>query len=151
MSNEIEAGAVTPKITVEEFDALCAKGAPFVKAYGFQTEAIGWGTARVRLPASVDHMRPGGTIAGPALMAVADIAMYAAVLSRIGPVELAVTTNLSCSFLRRPETSDILANARVIKLGKRLAYGEVTLNSDSDSSSEPVAHVTSTYSIPPRD
>ena len=99
------------------------------------------------MPYSYALLRPGGTIAGPALMALADTAMYAAVLSLIGKVELAVTTNLTCNFLRRPVPADVIADARILKLGKRLAFGDVTLYSEGDV--DPIAHVTSTYSMPP--
>jgi uncharacterized protein (TIGR00369 family) len=92
-------------------------------------------------------LRPGGTISGPTLMALADLAMYVALLSAIGPVGLAVTTNLCINFLRKGEPGkDILGAARLLKLGKRLAVGEVSLR--SGSSSDLIAHVTATYSIP---
>jgi uncharacterized protein (TIGR00369 family) len=91
---------------------------------------------------------PGGTISGPTMMMLADFALYLAVLSAIGPVALAVTINFNINFLRRPEQRDLIADARMLKLGKRLAVMEVNLR--SDRSDEPVAHVTSTYSIPPR-
>jgi uncharacterized protein (TIGR00369 family) len=95
-----------------------------------------------------DHMlRPGGTVSGPTLMALADCAMYVVLLSAIGPVGLAVTTNLNINFLRKGEAGhDVLAAAKILKLGKRLAVGEVTLL--SGNSSDPIAHVTATYSIP---
>jgi len=95
-----------------------------------------------------DHMlRPGGTVSGPTLMALADCAMYVLLLSAIGPVGLAVTTNLNINFLRRGEAGhDVLAAAKILKLGKRLAVGEVTLM--SGNSPDPIAHVTATYSIP---
>ncbi len=82
-------------------------------------------------------------------MALADAAMYAVVLSRVGPVELAVTTNLTINFLRKPAPGDVLAEARLLKLGKRLAVGEVLLYSASETRDKLVAHVASTYSIPP--
>jgi uncharacterized protein (TIGR00369 family) len=92
-------------------------------------------------------LRPGGTISGPTLMALADCAMYVVLLSAIGPVGLAVTTNLNINFLRKGEAGqDVLAAAKILKLGKRLAVGEVTLL--SGSSPDPIAHVTATYSIP---
>jgi uncharacterized protein (TIGR00369 family) len=92
-------------------------------------------------------LRPGGTISGPTLMALADCAMYVVLLSAIGPVGLAVTTNLNINFLRKGQPGqDVLAAAKILKLGKRLAVGEVTLL--SGTSPDPVAHVTSTYSIP---
>jgi uncharacterized protein (TIGR00369 family) len=92
-------------------------------------------------------LRPGGTVSGPTLMALADCAMYVVLLSAIGPVGLAVTTNLNINFLRKGAPGqDILAAARLLKLGKRLAVGEVNLL--SGASIDPIAHVTSTYSIP---
>jgi uncharacterized protein (TIGR00369 family) len=91
-------------------------------------------------------LRPGGTISGPTLMALADCAMYVVLLSAIGPVGHAVTINLTINFLRKGEAGDVLAAARIMKLGKRLAVGEVTLT--SGSSADPIAHVTATYSIP---
>jgi uncharacterized protein (TIGR00369 family) len=81
-------------------------------------------------------------------MALADFAMYVAVLAAIGPVPLAVTINLNINFLRKPAQRDLTAEARLLKLGKRLATGEVMIRSDGEEA--PVAHVTSTYSIPPR-
>ncbi len=80
------------------------------------------------------------------MMALADFAMYVGVLAAIGPVPLAMTTNLNINFLRKPQARDLIAECRLLKLGKRLAVGEV--NIFSDGMEEPVAHVTSTYSIP---
>ena len=92
-------------------------------------------------------LRPGGTVSGPTLMALADCAMYVVLLSAIGPIGLAVTTNLNINFLRKGQAGqDILAEAKLLKLGKRLAVGEVNLL--SGTSPDPIAHVTSTYSIP---
>ena len=92
-------------------------------------------------------LRPGGTISGPTLMALADCAMYVVLLSAIGPVGLAVTTNLSINFLRKGQPGqDVLAAARLLKLGKRLAVGEINLL--SGTSPDPIAHAISTYSIP---
>jgi len=92
-------------------------------------------------------LRPGGTISGPTLMALADFAMYVVLLSAIGPVGLAVTTNLSINFLRKGQPGqDVLAAARLLKLGKRLAVGEINLL--SGTSPNPIAHAISTYSIP---
>jgi uncharacterized protein (TIGR00369 family) len=92
-------------------------------------------------------LRPGGTVSGPTLMALADCAMYVVLLSAIGPVRLAVTTNLNINFLRKGAPGqDVLAAARLLKLGKRLAVGEINLL--SGTSPDPIAHVTATYSIP---
>ncbi len=96
---------------------------------------------------SEQMLRPGGTVSGPTLMALADCAMYVVLLSAIGPVGLAVTTSLNINFLRKGAPGqDVLAAARLLKLGKRLAVGEVNLL--SGTSPDPIAHVTATYSIP---
>lgn len=137
-----------PRITVEAFDRLLAESAPFQKIYGFVTEEIGFGTAQVRLPAGEAHTRPGGTLSGPAQMALADFAMYAALLGAIGAVPLAVTTSLNINFLQRPRPGDLVALCRLMKLGKRLAVGDVMVHSEGLAA--PVAHATATYSIPPQ-
>ena len=93
-----------------------------------------------------DTISPGGTISGPTMMELADFAMYVAVFSAVGPMPLAVTTNLNINFLRKPAPADLLADAKLLKVGKRLAVGEVAIY--SDGLAEPVAHVTSTYSLP---
>ena len=135
------------RITVEEFKALVDEQLPLVRVFGYQVDHLEAGKASLRIPFKDDFIRPGGTVAGPVQMTLADLTMYAVVLSLIGRVELAVTTNLNCNFLRRPQPADLLAHGTILKLGKRLAVGEVTLFSVNEP--EPVAHVTSTYSIPP--
>lgn len=137
------------RITREDMHELVARELPWAVDMGFTVETIGDGDCRVRLPYRPQFVRPGGTVAGPLLMGLADFAVYVALLSRIGRVELAVTTNLTCNFLRRPKPVDVIAEARLIKVGKRLAYGEVSLFSDGEAADGPVAHVTATYSIPP--
>lgn len=82
-----------PKITIGDFNALSTQKLPFAELMGYRVEDIGYGTARLRLPVEEQHLRPGGTVAGPALMSLADATMYAVVMGMIGPVELAVTTN----------------------------------------------------------
>ena len=138
-----------PRITIEEINELCEEALPWVGLLGFEVQEIGEGTCRVRLPQKDEFLRPGGTVSGPALMSLADYAMYVALLSAIGRVELAVTTNLTCNFLRRPRPGAILADCRLLKVGKRLAVGEVSLYSEGEEANGPVAHVTATYSIPP--
>lgn len=122
---------------------------PFARMMGMQVDYFKTDHVRLRACYSEEFLRPGGTIAGPVMMGLADAALYALVLSRIGPVELAVTTHLSINFLRRPAPGDVIADARMLKLGKRLAVGEVSLFSDAAQLGDPVAHVTGTYSIPP--
>jgi uncharacterized protein (TIGR00369 family) len=118
----------------------------FKAGIGLSIEEIWHGGARIRQAYREDFIRPGGTISGPTMMALADFAMYLAVLAAIGPVPLAVTTNLSINFLRRPGAADLLAEAKLMKLGKRLAVGDVAIRSVGGV--ELVAHATSTYSIP---
>jgi uncharacterized protein (TIGR00369 family) len=118
----------------------------FYPGCGLTIERVDYGDIRVRRHFRDDQLRPGGTVSGPTMMELADFAMYVAVFSAVGPQPLAVTTNLSINFLRKPARADLIAEARLLKVGKRLAVGEVTIF--SDGLSEPVAHVTSTYSIP---
>jgi uncharacterized protein (TIGR00369 family) len=118
----------------------------FYPGCGLSIERVRYGEARVRRVYHEDHLRPGGTISGPTMMELADFAMYVAVFSAIGAQPLAVTTNLSINFLRKPAQADIIADARLMKVGKRLAVGEVTIFSEGVA--EPVAHVTATYSVP---
>lgn len=110
-------------------------------------EAVGGMSATVRHAIGIDELRPGGTVSGPVLMTVADVALYIAILGEIGIVPLAVTTNLSINFLRKPSADKaIIGVCKLIKLGRSLAVGEVSLY--SEGSDELVAHVVGTYSIP---
>ena len=139
-----------PVMTVEEVERFLAAEFPqaFHPGSGLTIEKVWHGGCRVRLAYSDKFIRPGRTISGPTMMTLSDFALYVAVLAAIGPVALAVTINLNINFLRKPERCDLIAEARILKLGKRLAVMEVNLFSDGNA--EPVAHVTSTYSIPPR-
>jgi uncharacterized protein (TIGR00369 family) len=138
-------------MTVDELERFLATEFPqgVNPESGLSIEALWDGGCRVRQAFRELHVRPGGTISGPTMMALADFAMYVAVLGAIGPVPLAVTINLNINFLRKPAQRDLTGEARLLKLGKRLATGEVWIRSDGEEA--PVAHVTSTYSIPPRD
>jgi uncharacterized protein (TIGR00369 family) len=118
----------------------------FYPGCGLAIERVEYANVRVRRHFQEDYIRPGGTISGPTMMELADFAMYVAVFSAVGPQPLAVTTSLNINFLRKPGKGDLIAEARLMKVGKRLAVGEVTIYSEGVS--EPVAHVTSTYSIP---
>lgn len=111
-------------------------------------EATGDRGATVRHRIGVNELRPGGTVSGPVMMAVADVALYAAILGEIGIVPLAVTTNLNINFLRKPAADrDIVGICKLIKVGRTLATGDVYLYSEGDD--RPVAHAVGTYSIPP--
>ena len=113
----------------------------------FSVESVEDTLIRVRQKTEDRHLRPGGTISGPTLMAMVDCGFYLLLLSRLGPVALAVTTNLNINFMRKPEPGDLLGEGRLLKLGKTLAVGDFTIWNDGRK--EPVAHATVTYSIPP--
>ncbi|MES2969676.1 MAG: PaaI family thioesterase [Pseudomonadota bacterium] len=115
----------------------------------FAVERADLAGVALRLFVADRHLRPGGTVSGPAMFGLADVAMYLAILSRIGPVALAVTTNCAIDFMRKPAAGrDLMAEARVLKLGRTLAVGDVLIF--SDGSDAPVARASLTYSIPPR-
>jgi len=104
---------------------------------------------RVRMPIANRHLRPGGTVSGPSMFALADCAIYMAVLAMIGPQGLAVTTNCSMDFMRKPEAGkDLICECNLLKLGRVLAVGDVLIY--SDGLDKPVARASMTYSIPPR-
>lgn len=118
-------------------------------AEDFAVESIGPEGLVLRLRVAERHLRPGGTVSGPAMFGLADVAMYLAILAQIGPVALAVTTNCSIDFMRKPAAGrDVLAHARVLKLGRVLAVGDVLMTSEGTSA--PVARAGLTYSIPPK-
>ncbi len=112
----------------------------------YHLEQVGPFFARMRMDYHERHLRPGGTISGPSMMGLADVALYAAILAQIGPVPLTVTTSLTFNFLRKPERRALIGECRLLKLGKRLAVGEVSIT--SEGSPDVVCHATGTYSIP---
>ena len=130
-----------------ELEDFLAREFPQIGHMRLQIELVADKRVRVRLPVDERHLRPGGTVAGPTMVALADIGIYLCVLAMIGPRAQAVTTSLTTNFLRRPEPKDLLAEVRLLKLGRRLAVGEVHIF--SDGSDEPVAQVAATYSLPP--
>ncbi|HXD44920.1 MAG TPA: PaaI family thioesterase [Pseudolabrys sp.] len=138
----------TPALNAEQIADLLHKEFPqaFYEGCGLSIERVAYADIRVRRHFHEDTIRPGGTISGPTMMELADFAMYVAVFSAVGAQPLAVTTNLNINFLRKPAPADLVADAKLLKVGKRLAVGEVAIYSDGVD--EPVAHVTSTYSIP---
>lgn len=137
-------------MSVKALTAFLEEEFPQVNADGIAYTVVdaGAGYAVMRLEPTVKHLRPGGTVSGPTLFALADITAYMAILAQIGPVALAVTTNLNINFLRKPEIGPLEARATLLKLGKRLAVVDIAIT--SGASSELVAHATATYSIPPR-
>ena len=150
------------KITVEEFQQLASLRLPFAEIMGLRLQSIDDDGVWMRAVYSDKFLRPGGTISGPVMMGLADAAIYAMVMSRIGAVELAITTSLNINFLRKPAPGDIVARATPLKFGKRLVVGEVAMYSAADNAvgytgegdetnvlNDMVAHATATYSIPP--
>ena len=129
----------------DEISAFIATEFPHTK---FVVTAVGNRGATISHPVGPAELRPGGTVSGPVLMAVADVALYVAILGEIGIVPLTVTTSLTINFMRKPvATADVVGVCKLMKLGRSLAVGEVSLYSEGDN--EPVAHVVGTYSIPP--
>ncbi len=137
-------------MTAAELEAFFREVFPQMYVHGpiWHVEDLGAGSARLRLDYHESQLRPGGTISGPAMFTLADLALYAAVLGAIGPVALAVTTNLTINFLRKPAPGPLWGDCRLLKLGKRLAVGDVTILSQIGGPA--VAHATGTYSIPDR-
>lgn len=142
--------AFKPIMTVDEILALLDREFPQIHEGGqsYYIDAISPGAASLRLHASDRHLRPGGTVSGPSMMALSDFAAYVVILAHIGPVALAVTTSLNINFVNKPDPGDIVADCTLLKLGKRLAVTECRLHSVAADTL--VAHATATYSIPPR-
>ena len=138
-----------PMLDAQELERRLSAEFPetFNTTSGLAIEQVWHGGCRVRLGFTANTLRPGGTISGPTMMMLADVTMYVAVLSAIGWEPLAVTTNLNINFLRKPAAGALIAEAKLIKLGKQLAVGDVAIRSEGQE--EMVAHATSTYAIPP--
>ncbi len=131
---------------IAALEAMMAAEFPHARRLGAEIESLDAAGLRLRLAVEQRHLRPGGTVSGPVMMELCDLAMYLLVLSRIGPVALAVTTSLNINFMRKPSSREIVADARLMKLGKRLAVGEVTIG--ARDSGDIAAHATLTYAIP---
>ena len=135
-----------PKITAEAFAALARAGVPWVSGLDWRIEHLAAGEIGLRLAFHEQMLRPGGTISGPALMALTDIALYGVVLSAIGRVDMAVTTDLTFHFLARPGPADVVATGRLLTLGRRLAVGEVEITSAMGD--RRICHAVGTYALP---
>ncbi len=140
-------GRATAAMTVEEVSAYIAAEFPQVGGVGrLIVEAADARHARVRLAAEERHLRPGGTVSGPTQFFLADVAAFIAVLVAIGPVGHAVTTSANINFLKKPAPTDLVAETRLLKRGKRLVVVDCLIRSDGDDA--PVAHAVLTYSVP---
>lgn len=118
-------------------------------ARDFNVEAVSEDEITIRLIVAERHLRPGGTISGPAMFGLADVAAYVMTLARIGPKALAVTTNCAIDFMRKPQAGvDLIAKARLLKLGKQLSVSDVLIY--SEGADKPVARASLTYAIPPK-
>ncbi|MBZ1391823.1 PaaI family thioesterase [Psychrobacter pocilloporae] len=132
--------------TKEEISAFMALEFPQTKCI---VEAVSENGATLSHDIGIDELRPGGTVSGPVMMAVADVAIYVAILGKIGIVPLTVTTSLTINFLRKPSAdARIIAECTLLKVGRALIVGEVSLY--SEGSDDVVAHVVGTYSVPPK-
>lgn len=136
------------KLTAAEFEELASQGVPYVGLLGLKVERFAAGEVEMRLPWQDMLVRPGGTMCGPAMMGLADVTLYGVVLSLIGRVELAVTTDISFHFLSKPRPGDLLAKGRILRLGRTLAVGEVVVVPVAEPL-RPVAHGVGSYAIPP--
>jgi uncharacterized protein (TIGR00369 family) len=135
------------KMTSAELEAFLDTEFPQMRPMRLRIDHWDGATMRVAMPIGEEHLRPGGTVSGPAMVALADCAAYLLILGLIGPVALAVTTNLNINFLRKPGRGDLTAEATMLKLGKALAIVEIGLTSAGAEGL--VAHSVQTYSIPP--
>ena len=139
---------MAPKMTAAELNDFLVRVFHQV-ADDFHVEDVTETTTILRLKVSSRHLRPGGTVSGPAMFGLADVAMYVVTLAQIGPKALAVTTNCSIDFMRKPEAGrDLLAHARLLKLGRQLAVGDVLIFSEGSDAA--VARASLTYAIPPQ-
>ncbi|MEJ8474549.1 PaaI family thioesterase [Roseibium algae] len=145
---------MTPVMTADEISTFLDREFPQIHAGGraYSIDSVSDGQAIVRLSATEMHLRPGGTVSGPSMMALADLAAYVVILAHIGPVALAVTTNLNINFLRKPQPGDLLCTCRILKLGKRLAVVDCAIAGEGSIKGAEgfVAHASATYSVPPR-
>ena len=133
-------------MSIAELEAFRAKHFSQSDSLHLKIERLDDMTLRARMPIKDQHLRPGGTVSGPTLMFFCDAGFYLLVLSQIGPVPMAVTTNLNISFMRKPAPVDIIGEFRILKLGQKLAVGDALLHSDGDQ--EAIAHCQLTYAIP---
>lgn len=134
-------------LSAADITAIIRQGVPVAEGSGFSVEAVDEGGALCRQPFDQRQVRPGGTVSGPAMMTLADAAMYAAVMARLGRLEMAVTQNFNINFLSRPAPADLLARADILKMGRRTVVLDVRIF--SEGSQVMVAHATGTYSLPP--
>ena len=135
------------RVTVEEFLGVLKEGMPSAAAMGFEVVSLVRGEALLKQTIGAPNLRPGGTVSGPALFSLADLAMYAAVMSAVGRLPLAVTTDATVHFLRKSPAGELFARARLLKVGKRLVVGDVVI-AEEGGERAPVMHAVMTYAVP---
>lgn len=140
MPEPIMTAAQISTLLVEEFPQLVSGGHHFV------VESVASGHAEVTFETGDHHLRPGGTVSGPSLFALADVAAYVVILAHIGPVISVATANMNMNFLKRPAPGNLRSHSRLIRLGRRLAVVEISIVADGDD--EPCAHAVATYALP---
>lgn len=136
------------KMTADEVEAYVRKVYPQSDTFGWKVATLAPGEMTVEMIVSGDHIRPGGTVSGPSMFALADVGAYLLTLAHVGEVALAVTTNLTINFLAKPPQANLYAVCRLLKLGKRLTVSDIHIHSREGDVL--VAHATATYSIPPQ-
>lgn len=134
-------------LSAADITAIIRQGVPAAEGSGFGVELVDANGVLCRQTFDARHVRPGGTVSGPTMMTLADAAMYAAVMAKLGRLEMAVTQNFTINFLLRPMPADMLARADILKMGRRTVVLEVKIFSEGNQTM--VAHATGTYSLPP--
>jgi uncharacterized protein (TIGR00369 family) len=135
------------QLSAAEVSSYVSQVFPQSDSFGFSVDELSDGAIAISMKVEEHHLRPGGTVSGPSMFALADCAAYLLILGHIGKVALAVTTNLNINFLSKPD-GDLVARGILLKLGKRLAVCDIAIHTQADD--RLVAHATATYSIPPR-
>ena len=136
---------MTIRMTIPELEEFIAKRFPQVKGK-YRIDSLEYGNIVVMMAVGKEDLRPGGTVSGPTIFALADVSVYLALLAVIGPVELAVTTNCSIEFMRKPDCNVLVSRSNLLKVGRRLAFGSVLISCADRE--EPVASASLTYAIP---
>ncbi|MBX9701591.1 MAG: PaaI family thioesterase [Acetobacteraceae bacterium] len=134
-----------PAPTPSQLDAIIAEGVPLVSGWGATVLSAANGQATVRLPFRADLLRPGNTVSGPAIMGLADVAMWAALLSLTGGRDESVTSTMTVNFLRPVGPNPVIAEARVVKRGRRAVFGEVLIR--AEGSDDIATHITTTWTV----
>jgi uncharacterized protein (TIGR00369 family) len=141
---------MTPVLTADQINDFLGKEFPQILAAGniFKVINVAPGTATLRFTPNESHLRPGGTISGPSMFALADVGAYVTLLAHIGPEVNAVTSNLNISFLHRPHPVPLDGVGRILKIGKHLSVIEMAI--ERTDTRQLIAHATATFSVPPR-